>query len=138
MVPSKRQEDHAGKGVWWEFCTNTGHAVYDWCSVSRAANSVSFTCTGSLGGGNQRSIGGLSTQRQAAGRTSPAALPLLLQRSVSFCLSATRNACVWGLPACSLAMMMGFMTPLLAPEDRCEKRGGGGGGGGGRSGGGVS
>lgn len=42
-----------------------------------------------------------------------------------------------GFLPCSLAMMMGFMTPLLAPEDRCEKRGGEGGGGG-RSSGGVS
>lgn len=25
-------------------------------------------------------------------------------------------------------MLMGFMTPLLAPEDRCEKGGGGEGG----------
>lgn len=28
-----------------------------------------------------------------------------------------------GASACSLAMLMGFMTPLLAPEDRCEKGG---------------
>lgn len=41
-----------------------------------------------------------------------------------------------GFLPCSLAMLMGFMTPLLAPEDRCEKGGGGGGEGGG--GGGVS
>jgi len=38
-----------------------------------------------------------------------------------------------GLLPFSLAMLMGFMTPLLAPEDRCEKGGGGGGGGGGVS-----
>lgn len=37
-----------------------------------------------------------------------------------------------GFLPCSL----GFMTPLLAPEDRCEK--GGGGEGGGEGGGGVS
>lgn len=29
-----------------------------------------------------------------------------------------------GFLPCSLAMLMGFMTPLLAPEDRCEKGGG--------------
>lgn len=37
-----------------------------------------------------------------------------------------------GASACSLAVLMGFMTQLLAPEDRCEKGGGrevGGGGG---------
>lgn len=28
-----------------------------------------------------------------------------------------------GASACSLAMLMGFMTRLLAPEDRCEKGG---------------
>lgn len=37
-----------------------------------------------------------------------------------------------GASTCSLAMLMSFMTRLLAPEDRCEKGGGrevGGGGG---------
>lgn len=35
-------------------------------------------------------------------------------------------------------MLMGFMTPLLAPEDRCEEGGGGEGGEGGDDGSGVS
>lgn len=46
----------------------------------------------------------------------------------------------WGFLSPSLATLMGSMTPLLAPEDGCEKGGaeGSGGGGGGDSGSGVS
>lgn len=68
---SRRQEERAGKGAWWELCTDMGCAVCASCSVSRAANSVCFTCTGSLGGRNQRKVGGMSTQTLAAGGTPP-------------------------------------------------------------------
>lgn len=97
------------------------------CSVSRTARSVSFTCTGSLGGENQRRVGGLSTQRLAGVGITPACHDCWWRRGRGLCplppFSQKECICL-GASACSLAMLMGFMTRLLAPEDRCEKGGG--------------
>lgn len=129
------QENSAGKGAWWELCTNMGHAVCASCSVSRAARWVSFTCTGSLGAKNQRRVGRLSTQRLTAVGTAPACHDCWQTRGRGLCplppFSQKECMCL-AASACSLAMLMGFMTRLLAPEDRREKGGGGevGGGGG--------
>lgn len=109
-----------------------GHAVCALCSVSRTGRSVSFTCTGSLGAKNQS---GLSTPRLAAVGTTPACRDCWQRRGRGLCplppFSQKECMCL-GASACSLAVLMGFMTQLLAPEDRCEKGGGrevGGGGG---------
>lgn len=106
-----------------ELRTRTSRAVCAWCSVSRAASSASFTCSGSLGGRNRSRVGGLSTLRLAAGGTPPPALPLLsAEEKESFVSSPAfqpeGTRVLGGFLPCSLARLMGFMTPLLAPEDR--------------------
>lgn len=97
--------------------------------------------------GKKNRAEGYSTERLAAG--GPPSTPPLLSAGVreSFASSSTFQLermrcacdhCGWGFLPCSLAMLMGFMTPLLAPEDRCEEGGGGEGGEGGDDGSGVS
>lgn len=90
------------KGAWWELCTDMGQAVCPWCSVLELPAQC-FSSALSLGGRNQRRIGGLSMQRLAAGEQPPSSPPVTVGRGkgelcVLSCLSTRRNACAWGLP----------------------------------------
>lgn len=69
----------------------------------------------------------LSTQRLAGVGPISACHDCWQMRGRGLCplLPFSQNECMClGASACSLAMLMGFMARLLAPEDRCEKGGG--------------
>lgn len=100
-------ENQSG-GPWWQGCVvgalhRHGSGCVPLVLCFRATNAVFFTSAVSLGGRNQRRVGGLSMQRLAGGEHPHSSPPITVGRGegelcVLSCLSTTRNACAWGLP----------------------------------------